>query len=634
METRWSLRWLLLAAALIGCGKDPDWWPPPDALEVPREVTVAQLESYGGFSVSWTLTTTQHVEVQARIASGSWQTVNSASYMTGVLVGLDPSQPERTPVSFRARTISGGTSSDWSAEASSDYGLRPPFAHTSVASGKVLLSWQSRNDVDGLLIERTSGYVPQPWTVVTTVATPGASYVDDQVQETQAYEYRLTWVLGSLKSRSSRQWVRVGVQAPTGLTAVLGVETVQLAWQNVSTVATEVVVCRADGLLWGGCSPELAHLPPTATSFSDVGVPTGLYTYTVQPRVNGVAESGATVGVATLPPAASGSWTSMLVASSAFFPSSAALDDADRLLGFSVYDGLVGLDQAPWLPHTLPSDSATAEPGFLLDHAFHPHLVYLRNTAQGTNMNAVVHDWFSGTDWNTEELARVPASTFAFALDPTDHPVALTSADGTGPGLRVIRWSGSAYVVEDPGISFTRVSVPLLAVSPEGKIHVLAQADNGDVVHAFRGASWATETAQLPQGQLVRMLASTGDSLDVVTSDGSTGKLQLTTRGASGWGSPVSLDGALDPASLRLASSVTGASPVLVASNASGLQLARESDGWTQHVLTGTYAVSSGYLPPTVVGLGYDASDRMYVILYADFVWDLYTAWFVIYREQ
>jgi len=49
---------------------------------------------------------------------------------------------------------------------------------------------------------------------------------------------------------------------------------------------------------------------------------------------------------------------------------------------------------------------------------------------------------------------------------------------------------------------------------------------------------------------------------------------------------------------------------------------------------TGTYAVSSGYFPPTLIGLGYDASDRMYVILYADFVWDLYTSWYVIYREQ
>jgi len=38
--------------------------------------------------------------------------------------------------------------------------------------------------------------------------------------------------------------------------------------------------------------------------------------------------------------------------------------------------------------------------------------------------------------------------------------------------------------------------------------------------------------------------------------------------------------------------------------------------------------------PPTVVGLGYDASDRMYVIVFADFVWELYTAWFVPYREQ
>src|SRR5262249_19140391 len=107
MEPRRSLRWLLLAAAMFGCGgqgpgTEPP--PPPDALEVPRGLTVAQLESYGVFGVSWTLTTPQDVEVQARIASGNWQTVSFPSFPTGALVGLDSSQPERTPVSFRVRT--------------------------------------------------------------------------------------------------------------------------------------------------------------------------------------------------------------------------------------------------------------------------------------------------------------------------------------------------------------------------------------------------------------------------------------------------------------------------------------------------------------------------------------------------
>ena len=613
--------------------------PPSSQLEVPGNLLASRGDYYASFNLSWTLGSAQTVEVQAQIAGGGWQTVTQA-YGNGTLVQLDPSRPERTPVAFRVRTTTGSATSDWSAEASSDYGLLPPVVLTADgSSGRVLLSWQPRNDVDGLLIERaeTGGSTAQ-WTVVATIPPPGASYVDDKVQEARTYSYRLSWVQGGARGVGTLPYVTVGLRAPTGLIAVPGVETVQLGWQNASALATEVVIRRAAGLGGGFSSTELAHLPPTAASYTDVGVATGIYTYTVEPRAGGGSSGGgASVGVATLPPAGSGSWDTTVVPFPAMafgYPpnSQAALDDTDRVLGFGVDTGLVGSDQPAWLPHALPNAQGFAQPYFLLDQAFRPHLVYLRNTVQGTSMNAVVHDWFDGTSWKTEEMARLVVTGFAFALDPSGHPVALVSPDGSGPALRVIRWSGSAYVVEDPGVTLGTFAGSLqrwlLAVSPEAKIHVLVQTYTGETAHASRGASWTGETAQLPgsSASLVQMTASTGDTLSVLTWDWTASRLQLTPRTGSGWGSAVTLasNGSVDPANLRMGTSVTGASPALALSTASGLQVARGSDGWVEHLLTGSYPL---------LGLGYDGSNHLYVIVLGGSVWNV-GAQLVIYRER
>jgi hypothetical protein len=608
-------------------------------LEVPENLTASRGDFYSVFNLSWTLDTSQYVEVQARIGSAvTWSTVATA-YGTQASVQLDTSTPERTPVSFRVRTTNGSQASDWSSEASSDFGLTGPWIQTADgSSGAVRLSWQARSDVTGLLIERSAGAAPtQSWTTVTTVAPPETSYVDDQVEEGRTYGYRLTWLDGSFRGFPSSSLVQVGLRTPAALTAVPGVETVQLTWENRSSAATEIVVTRAPGLSGGFGPTELAHLPPTATSYTDVGVPTGLYTYSVQPRLGGSFGGVASVGVATLPPAASGTWQTAILTMPGTdftfsFATRAALDDTDRLLVFSRDNGLVGSDQASWLPHALPVSSVSGQPYFHLDRSFRPHLVYLRTTVQGTNMNAVVHEWFDGTDWKSEELARLVAAAINFALEPSGRPVVLVSGDGTGPGLRVLRWSGSTYVVDDPGIVVGGAGLGLygwaFAVSPEGKIHLVAQGYSGETVHASRGASWASEPVTLPttEARIVDMTASTGDTLSLLSWDWTTSKLQLTTRTGSGWGSPVPLatSGGIDPANLRLGTSVNGSAPALALSTSSGLQIARASDGWTEHLLTS---------PNPLLGIGYDASDRLYVILSGGFVWGMGTQ-VVVYREQ
>jgi len=613
--------------------------PPSNGLEIPQDLKVEKTDFYGTYNLTFTVTgSTQDIDVQAKIGAGSWQDVGTG-YVSSATVSLGPDLPERTPVAFRVRNTLGNQSSDWSAEVSSDSGLRPPIVLTADgSSGTVRLSWQPRTDVTAMLIERSDLGVSTPtWTALASVSPPASSYVDDQAQETRNYSYRLRWVDGATQGFTATVYsVMVALRPPSGLTAVPGVESVQLTWQNQSTVATEVVISRAAGLN-GQFATDLVHLPATATSYGDVGLATGLYTYVVQPRASGFGSAGASVGVATLPPAGAGTWETSVVhfpgtAPSYPYASEAALDDTDRMLAYSDSTGLAASDQPAWLPYLPANALPLAQPYFRLDSAFRPHLVYLRNTVQGTSTSAVVHDWFDGASWRSEELARMVASSYAFALDPAGRPVALVSMDGTGPGLRVVRWSGSAYVVEDPGVTIGGVTSSLqsmfVAVSPEGTVHVLAQDYSGPAAHASRSTAWSTEPAPLPtpESRLQRLVASTGDTLNVLTYDWTRSQLQLTSRDGSGWGTPVSLasNGALDPSGLRIGTSVTGGSPALVVSTAGGVQIARPADGWTEHVLTGAYGL---------LGIGYDGSNRLYVLVQGGYAFDGTTP-VVVFRER
>jgi hypothetical protein len=94
-----------------------------------------------------------------------------------------------------------------------------------------------------------------------------------------------------------------------------------------------------------------------------------------------------------------------------------------------------------------------------------------------------------------------------------------------------------------------------------------------------------------------------------VTYDSATSQIELTPRGSSGWQSPVPLAsiGVFDPSNLRL---VTGGAPALAIATHGGVQIARPTDGWTEHLITGGYGL---------LGIGYDASSHLYLILQGNY---------------
>src|SRR5262249_42741381 len=158
-------------------------------------------------------------------------------------------------------------------------------------------------DVTGLIIERATGQSSSDWKPLTTVASGISSYNDTQLSELQYYAYRLRWVDGAVEGyRATLYSIYNALFAPTALAALPGVERVCLTWQNRSAAATELVVVRTSGLSSFGSTSEVAPLPPTATSFSDVGIATGLYRYEVDARGNGSSANSEQIPVVTTPP--------------------------------------------------------------------------------------------------------------------------------------------------------------------------------------------------------------------------------------------------------------------------------------------------------------------------------------------
>jgi len=123
------------------------------------------------------------------------------------------------------------------------------------------------------------------------------------------------------------------------------------------------------------------------------------------------------------------------------------------------------------------------------------------------------------------------------------------------------------------------------------------------------------------------IVASSGDRLTVVFFDWSVQLMLLVEKSGGAWGSVVSLTNSTffpDRRNVRLETSTTGAHPTLALFTDSGLQIGRPSDGWTLHQLTGAF---------TILGIGYDAQDHLYVLLQGG--WDFSEKTYVaLFREK
>jgi hypothetical protein len=591
---------------------------------VPKDLVATPGDFYGRFLLSWTLTGTALYDVQARIGSGSYQVVTAQEETTGVSVDLEPSTlPERTSVTFRIRLVNPWAVSDFSNEAETRSLLLPPEPRQVPNQSRTLpnglqISWVGRPDVTALVVERApvqSATPTGPYTPVGSADGGQGTFVDTTVVEGGYYDYRARWVDGAMVGYpSSGPRAQAGVFPPSDLIAVGGVGQVQLSWVNHSQAATEIAIEGGAGLNPNTDGPDVARLPAAATSYT-LHVPTGVYTYWLEARGFPSSDSDP-VFVATTVSSSQGTWSTAFLDepfADEPFATRAVPDPAGRFL-FWNSRGLLRSDGATALVRSPSTSLPIPLPYFAVDDSENPHLVYAQQTTNpGGSTIAVLHDWFDGTAWQSEELTRTALQAYWFTLDSSGHPVVALSTDGTISGLRVIRWSQSAYVVENPSPSFNQPSnaVPnvLVAAGSGGRIHLVAETTSGETVHAWYDGSWSSEpmTLSSASAQIVRLAVFGNDQLALLFAD--FGAAQVLERGSSGWAAPVQIvsDGPIFYATdAALDAARDGTPPALLIRTHEGLQLALQSEGWAPQVLMAD---------SPIIGFGHDANDKLYAIV-------------------
>lgn len=234
--------------------------------------------------------------------------------------------------------------------------------------------------------------------------------------------------------------------------------------------------------------------------------------------------------------------------------------------GYAIYaPGPAGPDPLVLAPGSVPG-------GMLADAAGHIHALF--SEPAGTEV-AVVHAEHDGVSWLRRELARGPfvAENLATGLDGTLHAA---WSDGAGTGLHLGRWSGGAWALDFvPGAYAYRSAQTPYAIAGDaaGGAHVVV-ARGGLLAHWYRDAAgWQSEPVGPRSTGALALLPGPGRLELVHATEAYT--LEVIERGATGWGTPLTLDG-FPVGGLQVARTSDGARLVIAAR---GLLWIREAAG-------------------------------------------------------
>ncbi|NTV74948.1 MAG: hypothetical protein HGA66_12165 [Holophaga sp.] len=419
-----------------------------------------------GYEFEGALGSGTFTKVGTDLLPAAW-TYASASFNLDVV-------PEDSELRFRMRAVLGTAVSPYSNVVASPTGLRKPvFTSTVNGADGIDLKWTNNSSVaDTLTLERgtsTTWGGTYDWSVISGVSFGTTAYLDNQAPESTYLAYRVTYSKGAKAVQAISSTLSTSLKAPTSLVATPMVEGVSLNWVNRSSGATEVVVMRANGITSYLNYQEVAHLAPTATSYQDLMLATGFYTYRVEARKasSSVAPS-LSVQVATLPTPGS---LSLLAPAIKSMPASVmgALDSSGAWT-FAQYKDYTTFEIATpsgtgWLSNPLANASLLVEPKLQLDSHDRPHTVYLRKVLQGSEEVAITHAWFDGAAWKTEEVARrilsgsSPSGGITFTLDQADG-LHLAWHKGSYSA------SGLEYACKDPDGAWKIESLDLVAPAP------------------------------------------------------------------------------------------------------------------------------------------------------------------------
>ncbi|HLP29767.1 MAG TPA: hypothetical protein VK150_00305, partial [Geothrix sp.] len=376
----------------------------------------------------------------------------------------------------------------------------------------VQVSWSSSSQADGILLERAecdaNGLPAGTWTALALPAGYRTSFLDLDILEVRGYAYRVSNLRGQVASAAVQTSYAVWTPlfAPVGLQVVPAAGGLQLTWQNRSTAATQIVIRRVPTATF---SSDVAILSPDTTSYLDPLTALGYYTYTVVAKTSSQEASSEAVTAATPNPPGS----LALTATPFDFPTlaDAALAPAGTWAGVTGQPFGLLSHSDPW-PAYFPGIAARwSDPIVQMDRQGRPHLVYASTASGASGACTLIHAWFNGTAWTSENIltAQIPSTStnpgWTFKLDSVGVPHLLVDQSttdapygGTTASLRYVHKTGSAWVQESLGSvspALSNVGSFHLALDASDQPHILL-GNWTSLLACTRTApdSWATTT--------------------------------------------------------------------------------------------------------------------------------------------
>ncbi|MBK8724882.1 MAG: hypothetical protein IPL96_02205 [Holophagaceae bacterium] len=476
----------------LGCGGGGGGESQPPALNPPSQVLATPLPTYGTFTVSWTspVPSVDGYELEAKVGATSFQKVGTETIpplTQSVTVNAYSTSPELTPIVFRLRSVRAGAFSPYSNEAPTKFPIRSAsFLSANFNQEVMSLQWNKLSEVASTVrVEKavlTSGS-PGPYSLVWEGPATVTSTTDSNLNEDIAYRYRVTHLAqGESSVGKTVDSAPVPMLPPKITSGVSTSSGTTLQWQGVSSKAVQLQVQRGSGFF----SPSyttLASLPTGSSQYLDASVAAGFYSYRLVVKsatqtvysspfsmVSAPSGSGLTLSTSlkTLP------WPIQSMASWTTTPSLlvAGTETASYLLSPSA--------DAGWPSHTVYNATTVNLTSFNLDGQGRPHLLFRRRLGGTSSEEAVIHEWYDGANWNTQELFRgsiygdsgTTGIRFALSTDGIVHAVWQPSSNRNSVWYGTNR-SGTWESMQLPGTGdITNLGSMRVAVDTTGTTYI------------------------------------------------------------------------------------------------------------------------------------------------------------------
>jgi len=400
---------------LLGCGGGGGK-PQPAPLGPPTQVQAVPYSAYGFFKVTWVAPSADVTgyDLEANLNSSGFQKARNTIGGTTVIVGFSESTPELTPISMRLRALRGAESSAYSNEASTRFPIKPAvfiYAYFDYDTSRMTVEWDKASQVATTVkVDRAqlTGTDPGPFTNLYEGPASTRSLSDADLQEGVAYRYRVSFLAQGEQSDYKYRDSEPVFLAPQITSTHVSAGATTLGWQKAGPTVVELKVQRSERL-YEPIYTTLASLPTEATTYVDNVSGNQHYAYRILVRSATQTSYSKPVRVLPLPSGTGVAVTPFLAKLPSPVIGLQKHDVAFAYVTSGSTDRAYEVTPPPgasWPAHTIQNVNAIDESGFALDGVGHPHLLFRRRFPDPSLLQAVMHEWYDGKTWQSEELFR------------------------------------------------------------------------------------------------------------------------------------------------------------------------------------------------------------------------------------